>query len=72
MTPEAKQITRKMYRATTKAGLKKLRRMTDKALGGRGFKAPSLEVLDTAIRQAEHMACRYQHGQAAQRCCRLS
>jgi CHAD domain-containing protein len=53
MTPEAKQITRKMYRAATKAGLKKLRRMTNKALGGRGFKAPSLEVLDTAIRQAE-------------------
>ena len=49
MTPEAKQITRKMYRATTKAGLKKLRRMTDKALGGRGFNAPSLEVLDAAI-----------------------
>ena len=53
MTPEAKQITRKMYRATTKAGLKKLRRMTDKALGGRGFNAPSLEVLDAAIWQAE-------------------
>jgi CHAD domain-containing protein len=53
MSAEAKQITARMYRATRKTGIKKLRRLTDKALSGQRLKSPSRGVLDTAIRQAE-------------------
>jgi hypothetical protein len=53
MTLEAKQITRRMYRATRKTGVKKLRRLTDKALSDRSLKAISVQVLNNAMRQAE-------------------
>ena len=42
-----------MYRATSKTGIKKLGRMTKNVIGGQRLKALSVEVLNTAMRQAE-------------------
>jgi CHAD domain-containing protein len=53
MTAEAKQINSRMYRATRTSGIKKLRRLTDKALGARRLTSLSADVLTTAMRQAE-------------------
>jgi CHAD domain-containing protein len=54
MTPEARQITGRMCRATRKAGIKKLRRLTKRTVGDRrGLETPSAEVFNAAMRQAE-------------------
>ena len=53
IAPEAKGISKTMYRATSKTGIKKLGRMTKNVIGGQRLKALSVEVLNTAMRQAE-------------------
>ena len=53
LTPEAKRISKKMYRATRKTGIKKLRWLIDKALCGRRLNSLSVGVLNSAMRQAE-------------------
>jgi CHAD domain-containing protein len=62
MTPEARQITGRMCRATRKAGIKKLRRLTKKTVGERrGLETLSAEVLNAAMRQAEQKWLRAIH-----------
>lgn len=53
LTPEAKRISKKMYRATRKTGIKKLRWLIDKALCGRRLNSLSVGVLNSPMRQAE-------------------
>jgi CHAD domain-containing protein len=54
MTPEARRVNRKMYRATRRTGIEKLRRLAKRTVGDRRrLKALSVEVLNTAMRQAE-------------------
>jgi CHAD domain-containing protein len=54
MTLEARQITRRMCRATRKRGITKLRRLTKKTVGDRrGLETLSAEALNAAMRQAE-------------------
>jgi CHAD domain-containing protein len=54
MTPEARQITRRMRRATKKTGITKLRRLIKKTVGDRrSLETLSAEALNAAMRQAE-------------------
>ncbi len=54
MTPEERQITRRMCRATRKRGITKLRRLTKKTVGNRrGLETLSAEALNAGMRQAE-------------------
>jgi CHAD domain-containing protein len=53
MTPEVKQVTQEMHRATKKTDIKKLGRLTYKTIGRGHIKDLSVGVVDAAIQQAE-------------------
>jgi CHAD domain-containing protein len=54
MTPETRQITKQMRRATKKTGITKLGRLTKKTVGDRrSLETLSAEALNAAMRQAE-------------------